>query len=164
MGIIQEMYRKGVNVENEFILLAESNGYKCRKSTRNEDITEHWDVEITKNDILLKVDIKGLRKIDRNDSKPNQDYTWLEIKNVHGNVGWCYAEEVDGFFFELFDYWYYVDKKDVQTLIKEKIKKVRVLKPDDALYKLYQRTGRLDILTLVKSIDLLFYAKMFFKK
>ena len=107
MGVVQEYLRKGKKTEDNFIDIAMQYGYDCRKSTRDQDINEHWDVEINKSDLSLKVDVKGLRKIDRNDSAPNEDYTWLEIKNVHGNVGWAYANEVDGFFFETFNYWYY---------------------------------------------------------
>ena len=91
-------YKKGVAKEEEFITLAKTYGYGCKKSTKREDIEDHWDVELSKLNEILKVDVKSLKKIDRYDSAPNEDYIWLEIKNVHGKFGWCYAEKINGFF------------------------------------------------------------------
>ena len=165
MGSFDNFVRKGSEVENKFISIAESVGYECKKSTRNQDIYEHWDVNIKNTTTSLLVDVKGLKKIDRNDSAVNEDYVWLEIRNVKGEVGWLYAKESDGFVFETYNYFYYVDKKDVQKIKEEKVKEIYVDNPNDALYKLYKRRGNdKDELTMVKTIDLLPYAKIYFKK
>lgn len=121
-----------------------------KDSTEEQDINEHWDVSTD-----IKFDIKGLKKTKRSDENPNENIHWLEIKNVNGDSGWVYGK-ADYFVFETIDYWIIVDKSDLQEFIKKKIQKEWVTTA--TLYKLYRRKDRKDVITLVKTIDLMYLA------
>lgn len=121
---------------------------ECFESNKEEDTKEHWDIGVN-----LKFDVKGLRKINRGDSTTDENIHWVEIKNVNGDNGWLYGESTH-FAFELNDYWLIVEKIKLQDLIKYKCKdKIKCDKP--TLYQLYTRENRKDIITLVKTIDLM---------
>jgi len=137
---------KGKMVERAFSKVLSN--YK--DSTEEQDINEHWDVSTD-----IKFDIKGLKKAKRSDENPNENIHWLEIKNVNGDSGWVYGK-ADYFVFETIDYWIIVDKSDLQEFIKKKIQKEWVTTA--TLYKLYRRKDRKDVITLVKTIDLMYLA------
>lgn len=125
-------------------------------STEQEDITEHWDIS-TK----IKFDVKGLKKTKRSDVEPNENIHWLEIKNVNGNLGWVYGE-ADYFVFETIDYWVIVEKNDLQKFIKDRVEKDWA--STATLYKLYSRKDRDDVITLVKTMDLMYLSSSIITK
>ena len=132
---------------------------RFREATKKEDIYEHWDIQSHPNLMMAipwHIDVKGMRKIARNGEDKDENIYWIEIKNVQGKTGSAYAEKMDALQFEMKDYFIIVLKEDLHELIKEKVKKIYVEKPEDALYKLYKRKGRKDILTLVKTVDLIY--------
>lgn len=127
-------------------------------ASENQDKYEHWD-----KGVVTRVDVKSLKRISRN-YEINENYHWLEILNINGNKGWVYAEKPLFFVFETFDYWVVVEKGRLQDFIKQRVKKERVLIPEQALYKLYGRKDRKDLITLVKTIDLIYIADKLIKK
>jgi hypothetical protein len=114
------------------------------------DITKHIDLTI---DNKITVDVKGLKKIKRSDTHPTEFYHWVEIKNVKGEHGWVYGE-ADYFAFETHKYWVIVSRKDLQLFIEQNVKKVWVTSQDKALYCLYKRQGRKDVISLISTMDL----------
>ena len=52
----------------------------------------------------------------------------IELKNVHGNIGWLYGE-ANYFAFETVDYWIIVEKLLLQELIADKCKE-KIKTPD----------------------------------
>jgi hypothetical protein len=144
---------KGKQKEKEF-LKDYKNKYsnvESKESTKIQDIKEHFDLTINGK----KFDVKGLKKINRDDSYFNENYHWVELKNVHGDLGWLYGN-ADFFAFELNECWLIVDKLKLQKLIASKVnKKVKVKNQDEALYCLYTRDNRLEKITLIKTIDLM---------
>lgn len=128
-------------------------------SSREQDMIEHWDVQV--NDI--KYDVKSIKKINRNDEVVNENIHWIELKNVNGKLGWLYVGLSTHIVFELEDYWVIVLKTKLQEFIAEKCKdKIKCDKP--SLYKLYTRKDRKDMITLVKTIDLIYISEEFIKK
>ncbi len=126
-------------------------------ATPDEDMFEHWDIKLE-----TKIDVKALRKTRGGDKDTDENIHWVELKNVNGELGWLYGK-AHCFAFEIIDYWIIVDKINLQEFIKEKCKdKIKTETP--ALYKLYNRRGRSDIITLVKTIDLLYIASKIIKK
>lgn len=126
-------------------------------STDKENMHEHWDVKLE-----VKFDVKAIRKINRYDQTPDENIHWVELKSVNGGNGWLYGES-DIFSFETNDYWILVPKDKLQKFISEKCSdKQKCEKPE--LYKLYTRNSRKDILTLVKTIDLIFISDQIIKK
>lgn len=145
-------FKKGKDTEEQFSKLFNN----FRKSTKNQDINEHWDLEIRH-----KVDVKGLKKVKRSDNSPNENFHWIEIKNVHGNKGWLYGE-ADLFAFELKDFWVIVKKEDLQERIAKKTVKTYFDEP--TIYGLYQRKNRKDVMTIIPSYDLCFIATSMVEK
>lgn len=130
---------------------------KVSFSSNNEDIYEHWDVKID-----IKIDVKAMRRINREDQEPNENFHYVEIKNVHGNKGWLYGD-ADYFAFEMKDYYVMVSKIKLQAMIADKCKdKIKCIKP--TLYQLYSREGRDDMITLVKTVDLIFISDKMIEK
>lgn len=117
--------------------------------TREQDMFEHWDICVDGK----KIDVKGRKKINRFDNNPQDEYHFLEIKNVRGNVGWCYGKS-DVIAFQVSGGWIMVETEKLRKLITEKVQKVWVNKSGDCLYKLYRRRDRLDTITMVKTSDL----------
>lgn len=130
---------------------------KISFASSSEDIHQHWDVKID-----IKVDVKAMKKVNRSDENPNESIHYVEIKNVHGDKGWLYGD-ADYFAFETEDYYVMVSKLRLQEMIADKCKhKIRCDRPE--LYKLYSREGRSDMMTLVKTIDLVFISDKMIKK
>jgi len=150
-----EMHKKGVEVENNFIELAEKENYFCQKSTKKQDIEEHWDVQLIKNGKATYVDVKGQKKV-------NEDgFTWIELQNVNGDIGWLYGSKLNAIVFEREDRFDFVDVHKLRELMEIKIENKNELifvKPEnisEMKYKRYMRSGRKDIviLTPIKDID-----------
>ena len=89
---------------------------KVSFSTRDQDVYEHWDVKID-----IKIDVKAMRKINRDDQTPNENFHYVEIKNVNGDKGWLYGD-ADYFAFEMKDYYVMVSKVKLQAMIADKCK------------------------------------------
>ena len=119
---------------------------KVVASTPEQDIHEHWD-------FAVRYDVKMIKRELRTGDY-NENIHWVEIKNVHGNKGWLYGD-ADFFSFELDSYWVIVEKMALQDLIKDKCRLKQTCETPE-LYKLYQRKSREDIITMVKTIDLMF--------
>lgn len=126
-------------------------------SDKNTDIIEHYDLTIGN----TRIDVKGLKKVNRWDNEVNENIHWVEIKGITGHLGWLYGE-ADYFAFETFDYWILVSKIKLQELIKTRTIKKWVKEKE--LYKLYQRPNKQDVITLVKTIDLCSIAESIINK
>ena len=142
----------GKKIEQQFASLIGANEF----STKQQDINEHWDVKYS-----VKIDVKGLKRINRNDAKFNEAWHWIELKNVRGNMGWLYGE-ADYFAFELINYWVLVDKLKLQNFISNRVENKIFTKKMP--YKLYRRANRKDLITIINSFDLTFLAEKIIAK
>jgi len=151
-----ENYKKFQEVERKFA--GALNMFdKISFASNKEDIYEHWDVKID-----IKIDVKAMKKINRTDETPNENIHYVEIKNVNGDKGWLYGD-ADYFAFETEDYYVIVSKLKLQAMIAEKCKeKIKCTRP--TLYQLYSREGRNDMMTLVKTVDLIFISDKMIEK
>ena len=102
-----------------------------------------------------KIDVKARKRVARSDDNTQDDLVWLEFKNVQGKLGWLYGE-ADWIAFERNDDFVLVRRHDL-AIMAEKLCAVgdRVAVGKDALYKGYQRSGRKDLLSIVKMSDVL---------
>jgi hypothetical protein len=126
-----------------------------KEATKSQDMKEHWDLEVTfKDKTSHKYDVKGIRKVQRYSTKDDTIH-WVELKNVAGNKGW-----IDGkashIVFETFTEWIVITPFQIKELLREKIPYPieYVQKAKDALYKLYTRKDRKDLITMVLTEDL----------
>ena len=133
---MSNFYFEGKRVEEEFRQLMGG-----IYSSNQEDIHEHWDLATS----FGKVDVKGLKAIKRR--QPVQDeFIWVELKNVRGNRGWLYGD-ADFFAFKTFTSWLICPRIALQTLVEE------IVNVDEQCYPpiccIYQRKDRKDQLTLI---------------
>jgi hypothetical protein len=137
--------RKRTNSEIEFFSLFENS----RWSTEQEDMFDHIDVYVED----MSVDVKGLKKTNRDDETVDPDIHWIEFQNVNGDKGWLYGKATH-IAFELLDSYLIIDRNVLYEFCKEKIVD-RKIKNTKGLYTLYRRKGRQDVLSIVLTEDLL---------
>jgi hypothetical protein len=126
-------------------------------STEDQDKYEHWDLSIE-----AKIDVKSIKKQSREDIFYDENFHWVELKNVHGKLSWLYGD-ADFFAFETIDYWIIVSKNTLQKFIEEKCRGKNIGKIKDP-YELYQRENRKDVIVKVKTIDLIYLSTKLIKK
>lgn len=126
-------------------------------SSKSEDMYEHWDLMIK-----AKIDVKSIKKESRDDVTYNENFHWVELKNVRGKLSWLYGD-ADFFAFEIEEYWIIVEKTTLQKFIQEKCKGKKVGGSKDP-YELYQRYGRKDVIVKVKTIDLAYISTCLINK
>tara|TARA_R110002020_G_scaffold9010_2_gene36090 strand:- start:17 stop:508 length:492 start_codon:yes stop_codon:yes gene_type:complete len=120
----------------------------------NENKYEHIDGKISFTtqavETHITTDIKDRKSLKRGQPK-NDRYLWVEIKNPYGYHGWAFGE-AHYIAFKQETQWLFVWREDLIQLLKDKVEKIYV--KDFPLYKLYNRSGSKDVLTLVDSKDL----------
>ncbi len=144
----------GEHAEHVFILLAVKLGWKISASSKDENIDEHWDYLIENDGQEFKVEVKAEKRIHRHDDNAQAHYTWVEIQNVRGKVGWLFGK-ADLIAFGKESTFIFVKRLDLLALVNKKVDLVaKVRDPKDALYKIYRREGRKDKLTLLPISDI----------
>lgn len=144
----------GEHAENLFILLAVRLGWKVSASSRDENINAHWDYLIEKDEASFKVEVKSKKRIQRNEDNSQNDFIWVEIRNVRGETGWLFGQ-ADLIAFEKEKTFLIVKKPDLLKTVNKKVDLVaKVKNPKDAIYKIYKREGRKDKLTLLPMNDI----------
>jgi len=135
--------------EKRFSDLCLSKKYKVLKSTKDQDIKEHWDFKV--NNSLI--DVKGAKKISRSDDEYNYEIAWLEVQNVRGDIGWLKGK-ADFIAFEQKDFFLIVKREDLLNWLRTKVTNTKMVSSSKkALYRLYQRNGRKDIIIMAKIKD-----------
>jgi hypothetical protein len=144
----------GEKAEKLFAELARYSEWQVSPSSKDENIDEHWDFHISKDTENFKVEVKSAKRIRRNDSKSQSDFTWVELRNVRGEVGWLFGK-ADLIAFEKEFSFIFVKRLDLLAVVNKKVNLVaKVHDPKDALYKIYTRDGRKDKLTLLRTSDI----------
>ncbi len=139
------MERKKTDSEIEFFHLFKD----ARWSTQDEDMFQHIDVYVED----MSVDVKGMKKTNRDDETVDASIHWIELQNVNGDKGWLYGG-ASHIAFELIDSYLIIERTILHQFCKEKIVD-RKIKNTKGLYTLYRRKGRQDVLTIVLTEDLL---------
>ena len=154
---MNDSQKMGDECETKFVQICKDKSYKIKKATKTQDMKEHWDYQITRNIPLTGaclVDVKAAKRINRNNDKPDYDWTWVEIRNVRGDDGWLKGN-ADDIAFEQKDHFILVKRHELRKWCKKKIDlKTRVSTPEEAKYTLYTRKGRKDIISLINLNDL----------
>ncbi len=144
----------GEHAEDLFIVLAVRSGWKVSASSKDENIEDHWDYLIEKEGETFKVEVKSQKRIRRGDKTEQADFTWVELRNVRGKVGWLFGK-ADLIAFEKETSFLFVKRLDLLAVINKKVNLVaKVRTPADAVYKIYIREGRTDKITLLPTRDI----------
>lgn len=151
---METCYEVGQRAEQRFAQLLNDPQF----STPEQDMKEHWDVE----SCGKRYDVKAMKKWKRTDAEATDRMHFVELRNVHGDLGWLYGE-ADYIVFETRRYWLVVNRRFLTAFIEGTTEKnERSEKPE--VYKLYQRTGRKDLMTVVPTVDLLAISETTIKK
>ena len=144
----------GQSAESRFASVAQRNGWTVVEASKEGNIEEHYDYEISKDGQHLKVDVKSKKRVSRKEDVQD-DFIWVEFQNVKGKKGWLFGS-ADLIAFENKDGFKIVERKALVRVINKLVDVggVKVKSPDDALYKTYTRKGRPDEMTLIKTSDL----------
>ena len=111
-------FTEGTAAEQEFIEIRKDTF--VRRSTRTEDIHQHWDVL---DKVLGKVDVKGAKRKYRS-GPVDYDIHWWEFLNVQGRPGWGSPNDVDRYIaFRIKDSFILVDPKKVNPILELKCTK-----------------------------------------
>lgn len=146
--------KMGESAEIQFKKIAEIKGNKITEASLIEQI-DHIDFHInnTKGE-KYTVDVKARKKISRKDTDVVDDVIWVEFKNVQGKNGWLYGKS---------NYIAFEQEKDFlivsRLALANLCEKLVDLNNFDAkikppLYIAYQRAGRKDLLSLIKTEDI----------
>lgn len=155
-GTINKFLKKGKEVEKNF---KSSLNLSCENASFDEDTAEHWDLKLT-----LKFDVKGLKKIRREDEDVNEHYHWIEIKGDTG-PGWLFGGEADFIAFEVKSYFIVVEREVLKDFVTEKCKEKIWTTKRGEVYKLYKRPDRpKEVLTFVKTEDLCYLSTLMIEK
>ena len=150
-----DSFELGEIAEDLFVKTAESKGYEARKSSAKEDVWSHIDYYITnKQGNVKSFDVKSRKRTSRRDSDFNDEWVWVEFKNVRGYRGWLKGK-ADFIAFETKDTFLSVRRKELLELCEELVNlEDKVANSSQAKYKAYTRYGRKDVLSLIKLEDI----------
>jgi|SRR5210317_179831 hypothetical protein len=145
-------WEMGNRAETLFSSALDKKGIPWRYATKKEQIQKHIDFHTDRG----TVDVKCMKKINRVDYNPQQDFIWLEFQNVRGNTGWL-CSEVDYIAFERPNDFVIVDRQRLLELAKSLCDLTNMTRQGGmkALYRGYQRQGRKDIISMIKMSDVL---------
>lgn len=138
----------GNNAERYFVELAKERGIVVKEATKKQNIYEHWDYLLIKDNQEFKVDIKSMKRISRDDKSFQDEWFWIEFKSVIGQ-GWIYGK-ADFLVFERETEFWFISRKKLLKRALELVKKEYVSSSSKAHYKLYTRSGRKDLISLME--------------
>ena len=159
--MFEQSILEGRESELKFEALAKMRGFLVKPATGIEQI-DHVDFHLTSEEedgtMSAMVDVKARKKTSRKDNKYNDDWVWIEFKNVQGKDGWIYGD-ADFIVFERENDFIFVNRQELVDWLGS-CKKIRYDLPFVTLaklarYKIYQRRGRRDEITQVKMSDIL---------
>ena len=152
----KDCLERGERAETQFARVAMSRGWQVTAATGRQDIDEHWDVLIEKDAKRYRVDVKAMKRINRHDAQPQDDWVWIELHGVReGERGWLFGGQADWIAFERKQSFVIVPRVSLAKLVLQMVDaKSIVSAPELARYKVYQRPHRPDKLTLIETAHL----------
>lgn len=143
----------GILAEEAFKQIASARGWQVADSTRSQNMHQHIDCIIEKDDKVFNVDVKSLRRRTRWDDEFELEWTWVEFHGVReSDPGWLFGGNAHLFAFEQPDYFVIIAREDLQRLATTLVDTRRIArKAPDAKYAIYNRPGRFDIISMIET-------------
>ena len=147
---------EGHQAEKSLEDLAREKGFVVTKATREQNMHDHIDTFLEGKNKTVSADVKARKRTSRRDKKFNDDWVWVELKNVQGRNGWLYGK-ADFIIFEREKDFVLVPRKGLIKLVNEQVRfdLSFVEKAYQARYRIYQRARRRDQITQLKMEDIL---------
>lgn len=154
MGYLSKKYKeswnRGQDLELSFYEILKRFDVNCRKATREEQF-RHIDFI---SETLGTFDVKARKRINRSDNSEQDQFVWIEFKNVAGNEGWLYGQ-ADFIAFEQLDHFIVVKREHLVGLAENKCNLKEIVQTSNkALYRGYTRKGRKDLISIIKMSDI----------
>jgi hypothetical protein len=145
----------GNNAETELKKIAAVKGVEIEKSSRHNDMKEHFDYFFHHKTGTKKIEVKAMKKLSRS-GEQQDEWIWVEFKNVGGNAGWLYGK-ADLIAFEFKEHFLFVNREELAALAEKLVDRETIVKKScDAKYKGYRRWNRPNELTgMIHNKDLL---------
>jgi len=104
---------------------------------------------------LGTVDVKARKRMSRKSKKLQDEFTWLEFRNVRGNIGWlCSGSDIIAF--ERKQDFVLIDRHPLLKFAEDRCDLTDfVEESSDAIYKAYTREGRQDLISIVSMDDMM---------
>lgn len=156
-NVPERCYNTALSSDETFIRIAKARGLSIEKTSFNEDMYDHIDYYVTYKGIRFPVDIKSSKRtltLSGDSKELMEQWVWIELKNVAGNLGWLYGKaRYIAYIFN--NSMWLINRKKLIEFIDKKVTK-KFVRKEEASYKLYQRQDRKDVLTLVKLGDIMY--------
>ena len=150
----RDSFQLGRRAEELFVVTAHSRGWSVTPASKEADIHEHWDFEIVKDGYKRKVEVKAMKRESRGDESLNQEWVWIEFRNVRGEVGWLFGK-ANWIVFETADSFLIIDRHDYYQHVRRAVdREAKVESAREAKYKTYTRKGRPDQIAQIRLEDL----------
>lgn len=146
--------QEGNSAENAFKKVLKKRG-DVKESSERDNKFLHFDLVQSVDGKKVKYDVKARKRVSRNDSEPTDEVIWIEWLNVNGNKGWIDGK-ADFIVFEQENSFIIIKREKLKALC-EKLCDMNnlVSSASEALYRCYQRRGRNDLISLIKTSDVL---------
>jgi hypothetical protein len=140
---INKFLEKGKESEIHLLNLLIRDGFNCDLSAEWQDYSEHWDIITMIDKTLTRIDVKGLKQLTADGR------TWIELKNVNGDIGWLYASKLHTIAFEKNNSFVFVRRTDLIPIVEEGIKRYEEINGhglcfDKNVLEDYQRYSRVN--------------------
>ena len=108
------------------------------RSSREQDMFEHWDKEGGFLNSRFKFDVKGMKKFNRSDDQVQDQMALVELTNVRGNPGWIKGK-ADYIALERKDYWLIVDREELLRMVEKNLGEPSAWSFKKTPYAIYDR-------------------------
>jgi Holliday junction resolvase len=153
----------GNSAEKLFEQILIKKGYVVRAATFAEQVNKHVDFFAEKDGKITAFEIKARKKTNRVDKEYDDLLLWIEFRSVAGRAGWIYGAS-DKLIFERLNDFVSIDRLKLVEICESKCDLTSlVTSAKDALYRGYQRSGRRDIISMIKMTDILQFSEIISK-
>jgi hypothetical protein len=81
----------GQNAEGRFASFAQQMGWKVIEASKEGNIEDHHDYEISKDGRHYRVDVKSKKRVSRKTADVQEDLIWVEFRTVRNTKGWLFG-------------------------------------------------------------------------
>ena len=143
----------GQKAEDVFASMATERGWKVTVASNYANIHDHWDLLIEKEAERYRVDVKGMKRLDRYDSNVQDQWIWIELHGVREHDrGWLYDGKAELVAFEKEGTFSIVMRNDLIKLVEQLVDmNTTARSAKQARYKVYNRPGRPDKITMIET-------------
>ena len=156
--MFEQSMKEGQESELKFSQLAKLRGFLVEPATGMEQF-DHIDFHLTSEEedgtMTAMIDVKARKRINRNDDEFDDEWLWIEFKNVRGKQGWIYGV-ADFIAFEIKDSFILSYRKELCDWCLDHVDIKNIVKnAQEAEYVAYSRKGKQDLIARILTEDVI---------